>query len=257
MDELRYRAVPEKTLFIDLPNTDGLKIKGILRGSLDMSLVVMVHGLPGEGNETLQFLGARYLYEQGFASLRLFLYDSEPHTRNLVDCTLETHVQDFDTVIEYLRAKNVPKIFAEGHSYGGITILRSQVQLDGAVLWDPTHGLVFRDPEVLEYYKNAAIEETETLKLYLDGYGYLEPKTITHEQEAMGDTTHLAAHKGYPLKIISAEKGVMTNFHERYIEAADEPKSHIVIKNAHHQFEDSDEVMLQLFKETADWLKEL
>ena len=256
MDVLTYDATPEETLWIDLPDTDGLKLKAILRGSLDKPTVVMVHGLPGGGNELLQFLGARYLHEQGFTTLRLYLYDWEPNTRNLVDCTVQTHAADFDVVVTYLKQQGVPKIFAEGHSYGGLTILTATSRLDGAVLWDPSHGLVFRDPAQLEYYENSLVKETDNLKLFLNGPGYIEPKAITKEQDEMGDTTNLAAHKGYPLKIISAGKGLMVELGKRYIDVADEPKEHSVIAEAHHVFEDSDEVMFDLLKQTADWFKE-
>lgn len=256
MSVMTYRAVPEETLFIDLPDTDGLKMKAILRGSLDMPVVVMVHGLPGGGNKLLPFLGARYLYETGFATLRLFLYSDDAHTRDLVECTLDTHAQDFETAVQYLRKKKVANIFAEGHSYGGATILKSRAQLDGVVLWDPSHGLAFSDSEARKYYKNARIKRIEALNLYLDGMGYIEPKAITAEQEEMGDNSAWAANKGYPLKIISAGKGTMSEYHKKYLAAADEPKKQVVIEEAHHQFEDSDEVMLQLFKETSDWFKE-
>src|SRR5262245_48601395 len=134
MNKFCYQAVREETLIIDLPKTKGLKIKGILRGSLKGPLVVMMHGRPGSGNELLQYLGARYLYEKGFSSLRLFMNDFEPNTRNLLDCTLDTHVGDFDVVIKYLRTQKVPKVFALGHSYGGITVLTAQEKLDAIVL---------------------------------------------------------------------------------------------------------------------------
>lgn len=257
MSKFCYQAVPEETIFIDLPGTDGLKIKGILRGSLTQPLVVMMHGLPGEGNELLQYLGARYLYEQGFASLRLFLYDSEPKTRDLVDCTLETHAHDLEAVVDYLRHKKVPTIFAEGHSYGGIAILRASCKLDGAVLWDPTHGLAFHDPEVAKFYKEARLQNTNKLKLYLDGQGYIEPKAITQEQINMGDTTAWAANKKYPLKIVSAGKGIMVELGRRYIEVADEPRQQVIIEEANHPFQDSDEVIMKLFAETAEWFKEI
>ena len=257
MSEMCYTAVPEETLRIDLPDTNGLHIKGILRGPLSRPVVVMVHGLPGEGNELLQFLGARYLYEHGLSSLRLYLYSYDDGTRDLVDCTVQTHAYDFDTVVTYLRAKKVSKIFAEGHSYGGLTILRSKSKLDGAVLWDPSHGLAFRDPRVINYYENNRIEETDTLKLFLNGPGYIEPKAIAKEQDEFGDNSEEAAHKGYPLKIISAGDGVMTELHERYIDVADARKEHTVIKGAHHPFEDSDEIQAELFEQTATWFKEI
>lgn len=257
MNRFSYTALPEEAIYVDLPDTDGLRIKGILRGSLDQPLIVQVHGLPGSGNELLPNLAVHYYSNEGFSSLRLFLYDAEPKTRDLADCTLQTHADDFDTVITYLHQRNVPKVFAVGHSYGGATILCSKAKLDGVVLWDPTHGLVFQDPEVLKYDREARIVRTDDFKLYLDGYGYIEPKAIEAEQAAFGDTTDWAAHKGYPLEVISAGKGAMTHLGAKYIEVADAPKKHVVIDEAHHQFEDSDEVMLRLFAETTNWFKEI
>ncbi len=252
---MTYRAVSEKTIYIDLPKTNGLKIKGILRGDFTVPLVVMMHGRPGSGNELLQFLGARYLHEKGFSTLRLFMYDFEKTTRNLLDCTLQTHTEDFEAVVNYLKRQNVPKIFAVGHSYGGLTILKSQAKLDGAVLWDPTHGLIWHDEPDLgtdfpkKTYDNVVVG--------LAGPGYITPKPMEDDDLAMGDTTNLAAHKGYPLKLIAAGKGKMSHLGKRYIKAADEPKKFLEIADAHHQLEDSDEVMQKLFKETVQWFERI
>lgn len=145
MGKLSYESIEEETLYFELPDTDGLKIKGILRGKFDKPLAVIMHGRPGAGNDLLPYLAARYLYEKGISSLRLFMYDFLPKTRNLLDCTLETHVADFDVVIAELRRRQAEKIFGVGHSFGGLTILRSDSKLNGAVLWDPTHGSVWAE----------------------------------------------------------------------------------------------------------------
>src|SRR5579863_4069329 len=103
MSEFSFQVVSEETMFIGLRDSGNLKIKGLLRGSLQGPLVVMMHGRCGKANSLIQYLGAHYLYEWGLSSLRLAMYDTAPDTRNLVDCTLQTHADDFDTVIEYLR----------------------------------------------------------------------------------------------------------------------------------------------------------
>ena len=254
MEKFCYRIEDEEILYFDLPGSDGLHIKGILRGSLNQPLAVIMHGRPGTGNELLPYLAAHYLREHGIASLRLFMYDFEPKTRNLLDCTLDTFVQDFDEVIRQLQERKVPKIFAIGHSYGGITVLKAKAKLDGAVLWDPTHG---------SYWVEHADKEDDNfpektigdLVIGIGGYGYISSEKAEEYDKQMGDTTKWAAHKDYPLMVISAGKGEMTHLGKRYIEVADEPKKHVVIKNAHHQLEDSDKVILQLLTETTDWLK--
>lgn len=254
---MKYRVMPEKTLFIDLPKTDGLRIKGILRGSLKQPLVVMMHGRPDSGNSLLQYLGARYLYERGVASLRLFMYDTKPKTRNLLDCTLQTHVGDFEIVVRYLQEHNVPKIFGVGHSYGGITILLSKVKLDGAVLWDPSHGSYWGEMRGKRYENEFPEKTVEDIVIGLSGKGYIFPKIMDEQDNKLGDTSKLAAHKGYPLKLIAAGKGAMADLGKRYIDAADEPKQFVEIAEAGHSFYDSDEVMLRLFEETTSWFEDI
>ncbi len=251
MLRMSYAVVPESTVYVDLP--DGHKIKGILRGNLKKPLVVMMHGRPGSGNELLQFLGARHLHEKGFSVLRLFMYDFEETARNLLGCTLQTHTEDFETVVNYLKKQNVPKIFAIGHSYGGLTILKSKTKIDGAVLWDPTHGLIWHEEG--DWQQNFPEKIYDDIIVGIAGNGYIVPKTMNEQDMAMGDTTNLAAQKGYPLKIIAAGKGAMSHLGMRYFEVADEPKEFIEISEAHHQFEDSDEVMRQLFEETVQWFE--
>lgn len=251
--EMRYSAVPEETLYIDLPDTENLRIKGVLRGTLEQPLVVMMHGRSGTGNSLLQYLGARYLYERGFATLRLWMYGHEPDTRNIVDCTLDTHVADFETVVAYLRGKGVKQLFATGHSYGGATILKSTARLQAAVLWDPSHGSYWSN-DVFDKRTNE--KEIDDIVVGTSGKGYVIPRSMKEFDYSTGDTTEWAAHKGYPLEVISAGAGKIAELGKRYTDAADEPKKHVVITGAQHQFEDSDDVTLQLFSETADWLKE-
>jgi pimeloyl-ACP methyl ester carboxylesterase len=254
MMEMRDAAVPEHEVCIDLPGTDGLHIRGLLRGSLDQPVVVMMHGRPGYGNETQQYLGARYLYEQGLSSLRLWMYDWRPGTRDLVDCTLDTHAADFETVVNYLRQQGAKIVFATGHSYGGATILKSGARLDGAVLWDPTHGSYWTEHPAGDY---ASAMHVSGRVIDTNGAGcVLSEAAVTYDQ-SVGDTTNWAAGKGYPLLVLSAGKGAMTHLGKQYIDAADEPKKQVVIAQAHHQLDDSDEVMLELFGQTADWFKEI
>ncbi len=254
MDKFCYSIEDEKTFYFDLPDSNGLHIKGLLRGGLNQPLAVIMHGRPGTGNELLPYLAAHYLKEHGIASLRLFMYDFEPKARNLIDCTLDTFANDFDEVIRQLRAKKVPKVFAIGHSYGGITILKAKSKLDGAVLWDPTHGSYWIE-HADEKDENFPEKTIGDLVIGTGGYGYVSSVKIDKYDKQMGDTTDWAANKGYPLMVISAGNGAMTHLGKRYIEVSDDPKKHLVIENAHHQLEDSDKVILQLLTETNNWLQ--
>ncbi len=252
MSEMRYAVAEERVVQFDLPDSGDLHIEGILRGEACDPLVVMMHGLGGKANATLQFLGARYLHERGFNTLRLNMYGYGDGTRNLHDCLVQTHVEDFEVVADNLRSQGVERLFAIGHSVGGLTLLRSKIELEGAVLWDPSHGNWWRaqnetsSPDVV-YAAGSRID--------LQGVGSIWSQGMQREFENMGDTTTLAKGKGYPMKIVSALDGELIETNRAYAEAADEPKELHEIKGATHNFDDSDRVMLELFEETADWFE--
>ena len=253
MREIRYHAKEERVLFFDLPDTKDLRIKGVLRGELAGLVAIMMHGRPGNGDELLQYLGARYLYERGVSTLRLFMYGFDPKTRNLMDSDLQTHTDDFEAVVQNLREQDVSKVFAIGHSYGGLTILKSKVELDAAVLWDPSHGLWWaegRDALFADKYPEVVVGN---YVIGTAGSGWVYPVASRESDQRLGDTSSWAI-KNYPLKIISAGDGALTDLGKRYVEKAREPKSHVVVANAHHGFDDSDDVMLELFEETYDWI---
>jgi pimeloyl-ACP methyl ester carboxylesterase len=222
----------EKLIWIDLPDTNGLKIKGILQGTIDKPVAIIVHGRPGTPEAHAHTQTGEYFNKHGISSLRLFMYSSEINTRSHDDTNLNSYSKDFETVVSYLRAHETPKLFGIGHSYGGLAILNSKVAIDAAVLWDPTHGSYW-----VEY----------------PGIKHTTIKPLT-EFEAMGDTTALAAHKGYPIKIISAGRGKMIDYHKRYIAVADEPKAQSVLAGAQHNLGNTLQILDELRQQTIEWL---
>ena len=255
---MQYTETDEQRLVIDLPGSGGLKLYSWLRGSLDRPVVVIMHGRHGGANNTLPYLGARFLTERGFATLRLAMYGYGEGARDQFDCTLDTHVADFDAVVDYLRRQGVKTIYGVGHSYGGLTIIKSKAKLDGAALWDPSHGLAWQPPIADSWLTHARYKKVDGMLVMLNASGAVLSQTADDYDEAMGDTTQWAAGKGYPLKIISADHshGILTELNERYIAAADTPKAHVVIDGAGHGFDESDAIMGKLFEETANWFEQ-
>lgn len=252
---MRYPAIIEQPMFFELPDSGGKRIKGVLRGTLggQQPLAILMHGRPGNGNELLQYLGARYLAEQGITTLRLWMYDFEPHTRSIMDCTLQTHVADFTAVVQALSRQGIKQVFAVGHSYGGLTILGSQVELAGAVLWDPAHGLWWQDGRSKVSAQKYPEKIVNEYVVGTAGSGWMYPTAALEYDQQLGDTTAWAA-KEYPLLVVSAGAGKLTDLGTRYVRAARGVKKQVVIEDAHHNFEDSDQVMQRLFAETAAWI---
>lgn len=246
-----------KETSIDIPLRDGKKLHAILRGELSQNkpVVVMMHGRPGSGNELLQYLGAHFISEKDITTLRLSMYDFGKEYRNLLECTLETHVSDFEDAIQYLRDQHMDKVFALGHSYGGITIIASKAKLDGAILWDPSHGLAWHNDNPEFNSPDFPEEAFGDIIVGTGGYGYISSKQQAEYDDNLGDTTDWAKDKGYPMKFILASAGPLAKYAKQYYDVSSEPKALVDIQDAHHQFEDNDEVTEKLFVETIEWIK--
>jgi pimeloyl-ACP methyl ester carboxylesterase len=256
MDRFTYTRRTEIVVEIPIPDTK-LHINGVLRGNWSQPVVVLLHGLPGASYDLLEFLGAKYLTEQGFATLRISLYDDSEKTRNLVDCTLQTHADDLDVIVEYLRAdKHTPQVFATGHSYGGLAILRSTAHLDGAALWDPS-SFAFSAAWDKGLDKTPRLRlPKQRIMLYTDGTPYINPLTMIEERIAYDGDDHLWTRKDYPMLFVAAGKGVLIPYIKEYLELANEPKKLVVIKDASHSFTDSDDILFELLAETHNWFKQ-
>ncbi|HUS26678.1 MAG TPA: alpha/beta hydrolase [Nevskiaceae bacterium] len=254
MQTYQYKALPEKTIHIPIPNTS-LHINAVLRGDWSQPVVILVHGLRGSNMGVLPFMGAKFLSQQGFATLRVNLYDFDTDTRNLVDCTLQTHADDFDTIVRYIRRKKAPTVLAAGHSYGGLTILRSTAQLDGAVLWDPTHLQCIALSDAQEHPQSQIIKSANAA-ISFNGYGRLDSLPMRKERQQYQNLEDAKlTNKEYPLLFIAAGKGILLPYIKQYFAAAQEPKKLVVVKNASHSLCDTDDILFETFDQAARWLK--
>lgn len=253
---LSYSAHPEEKVQIPIPGTD-LHINGMLRGEWNQPLVILMHGLPSSNRALLPFLGSKLLFEAGFATLRLNMYDHEPGTRDMVDCLLQTHADDFDTAVEYAKSKGVPQIMAAGHSYGGLTILRSKAELDGAVLWDPSSFKCSQEFDENFRAGECPLKlEREGIIAYLGGHGYLDPIAMVEERVEFADTPpEDLAKKEFPVMFIAAGDGGLLPYVREYFAVANDPKELAIVDGASHTLDDTDEILFETFNKTISWFK--
>jgi len=257
MKSLTYSTQQEEKIEIPIPGTK-LHINGILRGSWDQPLIILMHGLPSSNRSLLPFLGAKLLSESGFATLRLNMYDHEAGTRDMVDCLLQTHADDFDVVVEYVRKKNSPKIMAAGHSYGGLTILRSKAKLDAAVLWDSSHFECSKEfDDERDKTERPVVVEEEGIVAYLSGQGYLDSIPMVEERrKLMQILEEELAQKDYPLLFIAAGNGALLPYLQRYMTVANDPKELVIVESASHTLDDTDEILFKTFDNTIKWFEQ-
>jgi pimeloyl-ACP methyl ester carboxylesterase len=224
-------------------------MKGVLRGNMRQPLILFVHGMTGTRDEHIFFNGARFFEKHGFATFRFNLYDWVPEARKLKECTLAVHAQDVAAIIAYFREKGVKRIGASGHSYGGLTLLMRQLDLDALVLWDPTYNAA-------RFYKKA--QYIPQLKgFYREfAYGIFLGKKMVEEACRLTEKACdiLPERITAPLRVINAGKGILIKGGRRYVGHAGGPSSHVIIPNAKHCF-DEDGAEEKLFQESLKWYK--
>lgn len=232
---------------IPIPDSK-LNIYGKQYGNLDKPVILFVHGLTGHMDEHLFYNGARYFHKEGFSSVRFDLYGFQDDARNLIDCTLQIHGQDINTIQFYLKDKGAETIFAVGHSYGGPSILFSdQDFLKGAAFWDSVSNFSFTG-------ESDHIVEIDAYRLQW-GVDHLIGKGMYEEAEKLSWDEVIQKAK-VPLKLIAAGNNEWVAEHERIHKSMKGENSLVTIDGATHTFSEEG-VAEKLFDETISWLQEL
>lgn len=236
---------------IKIKTKDSHFIYGVFDGSLSKPLFIFVHGLPGNVVDSINVAAGSWFSAHGYATFRFNLYDWQKDARQLIDCTLETHAGDLDTVVRHFRKLGVKKIFVAGHSFGGPTILLSKEQdFDAAALWDPS----FESSFAQERYGFPGGQFIQEVNGYLMHWGAntVIGKAMADQVDALSwADLPKAFHR--PLKIFLAQKGVLVKGGKEYFKNASEPKELLIVKGATHQFNDKPGMQDGLFKETKRW----
>ncbi len=227
-------------------------VYGRFSGSLTQPLLIIIHGLPCNIEESLYLEAANWFEKQGYAVYRFNLYSYQADARQLIDSTLTSHAADLDTVVNYFRQHKVKKIYVAGHSFGAPTILTSPKQnFDTAILWDGSYDISFAK-EKYGYPGGKFIKE---LNGYLMHWGpnVIINKVMAEEVDNL-PWDKLATNFKKPLSIIAAGKGILVKGAKTYFATANSPKKLTIIKGATHHFADSSKVRLELFKATKQWI---
>lgn len=237
----------ELPFLFDLP--DAKKLYGILQAVEDAEapVVVFVHGLGGHMREKAIKFGAYAAVEAGYTALRVNLYDAEPDARKLVDCTVDTHVDDVTLVLEQIRSSG-RKIAIVGHSLGGLIVQRLNRDLfDVAVLWDPTDA----EAKDISHWSDARLDPaTNNYELLWTSDLVMTPAFFDSWWRSTPDHHDLEC----PTLVIEAGESDLKAECERYAKAQSAPSELFVVEGADHNFS-SREATESLYVETVRWLK--
>lgn len=227
---------------------DGKSMYGVLRGSLNRPVILMVHGLTGYNQEHIFFNGARFFDKHGISSLRINLYSDENDARCLTNCTLKTHALDITMALRFLRNRGVQQIFALGHSYGGPSImLANQNLIDGYVMWDSSYKTDF----IKLFGAKRINKNLFKIKWHIE---FLVCKAMIKYSKNL-NWDEIAKKIKKPVLAIYAGKGILQKSTQTYARLIQGPCKLIKIPGATHCF-DEDGAEDRLFNETLKWIKQ-
>ena len=212
-------------------------------------LVIFVHGLASTEYWPTMLLGSWYFRQRGYAYFRINLYDWRNDARTLMSSDLKQHALDTITAVKYLKRLGYKNIFAVGHSFGGLTLLRSDTKYFKAMsLWDCSSFIEYNPTRWLRFYKNSKEQymhgsyELAMSKRYINGM-----KNFPNELDLISKIT-------IPTQICYADgkKGMLIKSSKRYYKSLMAEKELVAIKNSSHSFTEEG-IPEVLFKKTKAW----
>ncbi len=242
----------ETTWQIETP--DGHRLYGVRNGTgTALSAVFMVHGLTGHMHEYALKRAADHFAPTDDV-YRFNLYAGEPKARRLLDCTIQTHADDLNQVLEHF-APQYERIFLIGHSYGGPTVMMANPACTTAAsLWDPT----FDCAKVL-------VEEDCLQDTYLAATGAyaVEWGVTSLIGRAMHDEARrlnreaccaLARDFRAPVQVVHAGNGLFARADVSYHTYGDPRNRRDVVEGTVHCFHEGNTCDVLLAR-TADWFR--
>src|SRR5581483_6543565 len=236
---------------ITIPLNDDKVAYAKLKGSLKDTVIIFAHGLASKMDSLLPYLSAEFFSKHGFNFLRFNFYDYYDDARDLWDCSLKTHAEDLDAIVDYCFSMGAKKVHVIGHSYGGLTVLMSKRQkFTSAILFDPSHpvsspfdkGEVKYIKEIDGYMKKAGID-------------FVYSRTLVEENRSLNPDEYLKSYST-PAVILSAGEGTLVmggKDYEKRLQKKVRVERHLINGAGHSFYEDAPRE--ELFQRTLQWLK--
>ena len=176
----------------------------------DSPLIIFVHGLFDHMDNVLAHEFSKYTQKMGCNFLRFNLYDWGPKARSISETSMEQHTLDLLDVIDFCMSKGASNIHLSGHSLGAYTVLRVRAKnVKSAILFDPSH------PKVTKF---SSVELVDSGDRYTLDFGVEYSVKKPYVNSIIGQKAEvLTSEIDFPVLILSAGKGVLTNGGEDYV----------------------------------------
>ncbi len=210
-------------------------------------LVIFVHGLFDNKNTHLIYSASHFLYNQGFTTFRFDLYSYKSDARHFSQCSLSQHSKDLDRVIKYFN-NTFRSIFIIGHSYGCLTILRSELDgLTAISLWELS-SFISQPPTYFKY------DQKIQKYIFNTGYDILVERKFVDDLYQFPNELDMINSIKCPIQIAYANgpNGALKKSSKRYYENILGEKDILAIDGANHSFQEEG-VEQTLFNGTIKW----
>lgn len=240
--------IMREKLLIDVGK--GKKMRVVADKVEGKTAVVIVHGLTSYIHEALYEDARRFFNKKGFSVFRPELYGWEEDTRDLKDCTLETHGRDLDNLITVLEKQGYKAIYMVGHSYGSPSVMCMSKPFTKAVMWDGTYVEMPRS--FLGNMKNVP-----NMGIFVDtsGTGLVLGRKMVDEANTLSALNGWVGNLGAPTKFIYAGGGMLHQYRlkqQKSLQNAGIECATSLVGGADHNFTD-DKVKDKLFKASYNW----
>jgi pimeloyl-ACP methyl ester carboxylesterase len=229
---------------------DGKHIYGLFNESSagrSDRLVVMAHGLTGRPHEFVNVTAMTAFTRAGYDVARIAFYSGFENARTLRECSIAQHADDLNTLIDHLKP-NYDKVYATGHSYGGISLLTANPKdLHAASFWDSTFT---------PGWQNDVKPVPE-----LDAFAYNNGQESLIGRAMYDEAAHLAANPPYdlaaqfraPAQVALAKNNEKTGRNRAELfDALKVRKELVMISGANHTFTTGNSSR-QLIQQTLRW----
>ncbi|MBI1308894.1 MAG: hypothetical protein GC129_03405 [Proteobacteria bacterium] len=233
-----------------LPTADGATIYGTKSTAPgNTKAIFIVHGRTSTMGDYIFKRAADAFPEEGYDVFRFNLYDGEEGARSMVDCTLQTHADDLNTVLKAF-AKSYQKTFLTGHSYGGPTVmLANPPGITAASLWDPSFDYA---AAMHAFPKNSQ----KIGKYYADTWGVtvLVGEEMHRQDEKMDEAWCINLSKNFnaPVQVVFAGEGYYVKRPLSFHSFGHPQNRSDVVKGASHCF-DNGQTCDELLRLTQQW----
>lgn len=236
----------------NLPTPDGKTIYGVkTSGAGATAAIFIAHGLTGHVNEYTLKRAAEYFASHGYDVYRVNLYGGQSDARQLLDCTLQTHADDFSIVTDHF-SPAYKQTFLVGHSYGGPTVmLNPHPNATAYSLWDPSFDLATVHEDFESNYK--ALTGCYSVSW---GTTFLIGQAMYDHAHTLDEAACIALAKANPVptQVVFAGDGYYVSKSHNYQSFGNPRNRHDVVKGTSHCFYEG-QTCEELLAKTHNWFK--